>query len=507
MNDDNVLQAILLLCSFFNKSESRQIKPLTPTEYSLLASWLHHKEYTPADFLVRKDELLGEWVDPRPTSKNPMTKERLTELLQRAASMGFALEKWHQQKVWVISRASQEYPKILRQRLGDTRSPLLYGIGNKELLKMPGIGFVGSRDTNSDDESYTQRLAQQAVGQNYAVVSGGAKGVDQTSMIAALDAGGYAIGILADSLLKAATKPQYRAALQEDRLLLITPYYPEAGFSPGNAMGRNKYIYTLSKGVVVAKSDQKGGTWTGAKENLKKQWVPLWVRDIEQVGNQKLIELGGQQVSGETVDFAELQSSFTFEGNNQTETHQPRDPNKVKEPTKAAPLTDDMFSQEPNEDPEEAKAGKEHSEQGPAIEASGSQKTSTRELPQETRPQEGASAPEGDMETGDNFEPDEKSGEEEHEELTETEPKSSDDTGETAEKLGVKATFGQFLDVFYQELKKSKGKVYIPKELASEHPELSEAIIKQWLKSLEDEGLVERKGRKLAYTLKNKKII
>ena len=303
MNNENVLQAILLLCSFFNKSESRNIKPLTPTEYSRLAGWLHQHKYNPADFLDRQDELLSKWVDPKSTSKQPITKERLADLLRRAASMGFALEKWQQQKVWVLSRASQEYPKILRETMGDTRSPLLYGIGNKALLNTQGIGFVGSRDTNTNDEAFTQALAQQAVEQGFTVVSGGAKGVDQTSMIAALDAGGSAIGILADSLLKAATKPQYRTALQEGRLLLITPYYPEAGFSPGNAMGRNKYIYSLSQGVVVAKSDVKGGTWSGAQENLKKQWVPLWVRDIEEAGNQKLIELGGQPLSGDRADF------------------------------------------------------------------------------------------------------------------------------------------------------------------------------------------------------------
>ena len=313
MNNENVLQAILLLCSFFNKSESRNIKPLTPTEYSRLALWLHQNKYTPADFLDRQDELLSKWADPKPTVKNPITQERLVELLQRAASMGFALEKWQQQKVWVLSRASQEYPRALKETLGDTRSPLLYGIGNKDLLNTQGIGFVGSRDTNSDDEAYTQQLAQQAVEQGFTVVSGGAKGVDQTSMLAALEAGGSAIGILADSLLKAATKPHYRTALQEGRLLLVTPYYPEAGFSPGNAMGRNKYIYSLSKGVVVAKSDEKGGTWSGAKENLKKQWVPLWVRDIEQAGNQKLIELGGQAIAETVVEFNELQAAFSFE--------------------------------------------------------------------------------------------------------------------------------------------------------------------------------------------------
>ncbi|MEH6626572.1 MAG: DNA-processing protein DprA [Motiliproteus sp.] len=408
------MQAILLLCSFFNKNESRNIKPLTPTEYSRLAVWLHQNQFTPADFLTKEEEILSKWHDP----KNKITQERLSGLLQRAASMGFALEKWQQQNVWILSRASQEYPKVLKEKLGDTRSPLLYCIGNKELLATPGIGFVGSRDTNKDDESFTQALAQQAVEQGFTVVSGGAKGVDQTSMLAALEAGGSAIGILADSLLKSATKAQYRKALQEDRLLLITPYYPEASFNTGNAMGRNKYIYSLSTGVIVAKSAEKGGTWEGATENLKKQWVPLWVRDIDVAGNKKLIELGGQALSESKVDFNELQSADFFASSVSKQ---------AKEDIQPALQMGDFFS-EPEDTVVEVK----------------------------TAPQK---------------------------------------------QVAAKVDLSMFLELFYQQLQQEKDEIHTPKTLAAKHPELTEAIIKQWLNALDEKGLVKRQGKKLAYTL------
>jgi DNA processing protein len=469
MNTDNRLQAILLLCSFFNKNESRNIKPLTPTEYSRLAVWLHQNQYRPEDFLSKDNDLLKNWQDP----KNKITTERLSGLLQRAASMGFALEKWQQQNVWILSRASQEYPKVLKDKLGDTRSPLLYCIGNNALLSTPGIGFVGSRDTNVDDDRFTQSLAQQAVEQGFTVVSGGAKGVDQTSMLAALDSGGSAIGILADSLLKSATKPQYRTALQEGRLLLLTPYYPEAGFSPGNAMGRNKYIYSLSKGVVVAKSDIKGGTWSGATENLKKQWVPLWVRDIEQSGNQKLIESGGQSLSESTVDFNQLQSSFTFSSavvTKSTSSKASKASKQIDEPkpeTQADSFTPDLFSGSTPEVIDESPKTKE------ATDVTGS--ISTHETVLKT----------------DN--------------AKEAESLEDQDRIEEIPELSQQLSNGIFLDVFYLQLQLEQDKVHTPKALTEKYPELSEAIIKQWLKMLEEQGLIKREGRKLAYTLIKKK--
>lgn len=62
-------------------------------------------------------------------------------------------------------------------------------------------------------------------------------------------------------------------------LLLLSTVNPKSRFTVYSAMERNKYIYALSRYAIVISSDfNKGGTWTGATENLKNQWVPLFVR-------------------------------------------------------------------------------------------------------------------------------------------------------------------------------------------------------------------------------------
>ena len=76
--------------------------------------------------------------------------------------------------------------------------------------------------------------------------------------------------------------------------MLISPFYPEAPFNAGNAMGRNRYIYTLAdQALVIDAALGSGGTWEGALENLKHQWVPLYVRwPGSGPGNAALVDKG-----------------------------------------------------------------------------------------------------------------------------------------------------------------------------------------------------------------------
>src|SRR5262249_51442766 len=147
---------------------------------------------------------------------------------------------------------------------------------------------------------YAAQIGRKAVASALAVVSGGARGTDRIAMTAALEAGGSALGALADSLEATVRKPDVREMLSEGRLVLVTPYAPDAGFSVGAAMGRNKVIYGLADFAVVVSSDyQTGGTWAGATEALKADWCPVFVRDGADApkGNRELLKLGATRLS------------------------------------------------------------------------------------------------------------------------------------------------------------------------------------------------------------------
>jgi predicted Rossmann fold nucleotide-binding protein DprA/Smf involved in DNA uptake len=286
-------QAILLLCASFGQNRQMEPQPLTLSEYNAVAGWLRENEMSPGDLL-------------NPTLQNRLSKitigkldsNRLIALLERGVMLGLAFEKWTNQGLWVLGRGDSQYPKRLKQRLRHSAPAILYGIGNIELLSEGGLAVVGSRDVDEEGLGYTQRVAQTCAEQGIQVVSGGARGVDQAAMLAVLEAGGTAVGVLPDSLSKAAVAGKYRAGIKEGRLTLVSAVDPGASFNAGNAMGRNKYIYAVADyALVVSSSVGKGGTWAGATEALERiKDVPIFVRMQETVpeGNRQLLKKGAK---------------------------------------------------------------------------------------------------------------------------------------------------------------------------------------------------------------------
>lgn len=288
-------QAIILLCGRFGSHDESSVTPLTRNQYNEVANWLHQREMRPADLLDEPGrDRLSVFGD-----EGTLTEARLATLLDRGTALAMAVEEWTNKGGWLLTRADDGYPSRFRDRLQHLAPPLLYGIGDRALLEQGGACMVGSRDSDDAALSFIRDLARRCAQQGIPVVSGGARGVDQASMDAALEAGGLVIGALANGLAKTARKNKYREAIGENRLTLISAYHPDSGFQVWKAMDRNKHIYGLSDGAVVAHSSAGSGrTWAGATENLKHGWVPLSVVAEAPVpeGNRKLIENGGRPV-------------------------------------------------------------------------------------------------------------------------------------------------------------------------------------------------------------------
>ena len=222
-------------------------------------------------------------------------RQRLESLLGRGVQLGFAVEEWQRNSIWIVSRSDADYPARYKRHLKDKAPPLLFGVGDRSLLNGGGLSIVGSRNVDEEGGTFTRQVAELCAYNQMPVVSGCARGVDQIAMTAALEAGGVVIGILACNLLKQSLKRSARHAISDGRLLLLSSYHPKAHFTVGNAMGRNKLIYAMADyGLVVSAEHKKGGTWAGAEEELKRKIsLPVFVRVGNNTpnGNNKLLAL------------------------------------------------------------------------------------------------------------------------------------------------------------------------------------------------------------------------
>lgn len=284
-------QATLLLCGRFGQLTDTGSVPLANSEYNKLALWMKSENLRPSDLLKpENNEKLGTFYHKK------ISVKRIRNLLNRSMAMAFAVEEWTNRGIWVISRSNTDYPARLKSNLRGSTPSILYGVGNRELLNMGGLAILGSRDVDEDGLNFTRQAARACVCNDLPVVSGGARGVDREAMFTALDEGGNVVGVLPDGLAKAAVSKKYRKALKSGNLALFSATDPGAGFSVGNAMGRNTYIYAMSDYcLIISSASGKGGTWSGAVHNLKKNYIPLFVRQDETVprGNLDLIEMGG----------------------------------------------------------------------------------------------------------------------------------------------------------------------------------------------------------------------
>ena len=285
MNHDSL--ALLLLCSQLGLDDN-SAKPLTLREWNPLVRKMQAASIRPADLLELSQTDLQTKFD-LPTEH----ATRITQLTDRTDSLHHELTHLESLGIYPLTRADSDYPERYRQRLKDSAPTVLFYAGEKALLGQPGIAVVGSRHLDEAGQDCARFVGNACGLSGQVLYSGGAKGVDTLSMESALEARGTAVSVLADSLTRAVRSR--KEALSRGDLCLVTPYSPSAGFSVGAAMGRNRLIYCLADYAIVVASDaETGGTWAGATETLKNNWIPVFVleHDAMPEGNKLLLQKG-----------------------------------------------------------------------------------------------------------------------------------------------------------------------------------------------------------------------
>ncbi|OYY79664.1 MAG: DNA protecting protein DprA [Sphingomonas sp. 28-62-20] len=155
-----------------------------------------------------------------------------------------------------------DYPPLLAAL--DNAPPALIVRGNRSLLRRPAVAIVGARNASAAACRFARQLGHDLAGDECAVVSGLARGIDTAAHVGALSGG--TIAVIASGIDIAF--PPENAELQEKIAregLLIAEQPPGTEPRARHFPYRNRIIAGLALGTVVVEAAPKSGSLITAR--------------------------------------------------------------------------------------------------------------------------------------------------------------------------------------------------------------------------------------------------
>lgn len=286
---------------------------------NLIIKFYHEKKLTPEDFFQLS---VNDWKNNYGLEYKEI--EDLEKAKSELANTAFLAESLLNEGYEIIPITSSEYSKTLKDNLKVAHAPaLLYVKGNKQIMQEKSIAIVGSRNTSEISLQFTDNIAKLASKEYKVIVSGFAKGVDKQALDSAIKYKGQSIIVLPQGIMTFGSgyKKYYTQIIDGDVLVLST-FHPKAPWKVELAMARNPIIYGLAAEIYVAESSDKGGTWSGVIDGLRKN-RKIFVRkpeDSEKNANHLLIQKGAIPIdfNGKTIkDYVPVENKNLFSSVNE----------------------------------------------------------------------------------------------------------------------------------------------------------------------------------------------
>jgi DNA processing protein len=211
----------------------------------------------------------------------------------------------------LLTPSSKQWPKGLVD-LGDSAPALLWLIGNRSVLSnQKTVSVVGSRIASSYGLEVTKDIVHCAVSKDYAVVSGGALGIDAKAHSSTLECNGQTIAVMAGGLDR--LYPPRNIELFEQIKhsgLLISEMPPGTAPARWRFLQRNRLIAALGKATVVIEAGYRSGSinTAGHANELERPVgaIPGPINSTRSAGCHRLIRERRAELISTPADLFEL---------------------------------------------------------------------------------------------------------------------------------------------------------------------------------------------------------
>ncbi len=168
----------------------------------------------------------------------------------------------------LICLTDSDYPALLSE-LPDA-PPVLFAIGNIELLASPQIAMVGSRNCTPGGAATAHDFAAFLAGSGLTITSGLASGIDQHAHRGALHANGNTIAVIGTGIDRVYPASNRQLAHDISQHGLLLSEFP-LGTAPtaANFPRRNRIISGLSLATLVVEATRKSGSLITARMALE----------------------------------------------------------------------------------------------------------------------------------------------------------------------------------------------------------------------------------------------
>lgn len=210
----------------------------------------------------------------------------------------------------ILSFLDQNYPESLKQIY---HPPLvIYCKGAPLGSNSKRIAIVGSRKADTYAKVCIEKIVPDLVQNNWAIVSGGAAGVDSMAHSQTLKNNGKTIVVFGSGLMcpyPAANKELFRSIVKNGGTL-VSPFSLQTPPSKGNFPARNRIIAGLSEGCIVVQAAEKSGaliTSQFALDQGKQVFALPGLIDHElSAGCHKLLQQGAKLITNSNDIFEEF---------------------------------------------------------------------------------------------------------------------------------------------------------------------------------------------------------